>query len=200
MKVKAEMTSEFHPIKVVAHPIHIETRNDGVQIINSEQALHEYARCWTDQLEYWAEKTPEQMFVAQRDEQGEWQKFTYAQTVKRVRQIASWLLTQPVSVERPIVFLCGNSVEHLMLALAGMYVGIAHAPVSPAYSLIATDYSKLQHIFKILTPGLIVVDELAPYENAIQSVCQDTTTPVAVIKGDITAQKITNPTISFSTF
>lgn len=200
MKVKAEMTSEFHPIKVVAHPIHIETRNDGVQIINSEQALHEYARCWTDQLEYWAEKTPEQMFVAQRDEQGEWQKFTYAQTVKRVRQIASWLLTQPVSVERPIVFLCGNSVEHLMLALAGMYVGIAHAPVSPAYSLIATDYSKLQHIFEILTPGLIVVDELAPYENAIQSVCQDTATPVAVIKGDITAQKITNPTISFSTF
>jgi len=44
-----------------------------------------------------------------------------------------------------------------MLALAGMYVGVAHSPLSPAYSLIATDYSKLQGIFDILTPGMIVV-------------------------------------------
>ncbi|MCW4627914.1 AMP-binding protein [Marinomonas rhodophyticola] len=145
------MNGEFHPIKVVAHPIDIEKREDGVQIINSQKALDDYARCWTDQLEYWAEKTPDQLFVAERDEQGDWHKVTYAQAVTRVRKIASWLLTQPVSVERPIVFLCGNSLEHLMLALAGMYVGIAHSPLSPAYSLIATDYTKLQGIFDILT-------------------------------------------------
>lgn len=194
------MNGEFHPIKVVAYPIHIEDREGGVQIISSQKALDEYARCWTDQLAVWADKTPNQVFVAQRNDNGEWDEVTYAQALKRVRQIASWLIKQPVSLERPIVFLCGNSVEHLMLALAGMYVGIAHSPVSPAYSLVATDYAKLQHIFDVLTPGLIVVDDLAPYEKAIKAVCTDTSTPVAVIKGDIKPQTITNPTISFDEF
>ncbi|WP_417527547.1 feruloyl-CoA synthase [Marinomonas shanghaiensis] len=195
------MNGEFHPIKVVAHPISVEKREDGVQIINSQKALDDYARCWTDQLEYWADKTPDQLFVAERDAQGEWQKVTYAQAVSRVRKIAAWILTQSVSVERPIVFLCGNSLEHLMLALAGMYVGIAHSPLSPAYSLIATDYTKLQGIFDILTPGMIVVDELAPYEKAIQAVCHDDHIPVMVLKGNGGANggatQITNPVISF---
>ena len=194
------MNGEFHPIKVVAYPIHVEQRKDGVHIINSQKTLDEYARCWTDQLEYWANKTPDQTFVAQRNDQGEWQQVTYAQAVTRVRKIASWLMTQPVSVERPIVFLCGNSVEHLMLALAGMYVGIAHSPLSPAYSLIATDYSKLQGILDILTPGLIVVDELAPYEKAIKAVCHNVKPPVVVIKGDTTPQQIDNPTVAFQSF
>ncbi|MBJ7538565.1 feruloyl-CoA synthase [Marinomonas transparens] len=193
------MNVGFHPIKVVAHPIEVAKLADGVQIVSSQKPLGDYARCWTDQLEYWAKQAPERVFVAQRNAQGEWDEVTYAEAVIRARKIASWLLTQPVSVERPIVFLCGNSVEHLMLALAGMYVGIAHAPVSPAYSLVATDYTKLKNIFDILTPGLIVVDDLAPFEKAIKAVCSDTQTPVVVIKGDTTAQQIVNPTIAFQT-
>jgi len=194
------MNAGFHPIKVVAHPIDIIEHEAGVQIITSQQPLDDYARCWTDQLEYWAKEAPQRVFVAQRDEKGEWDNITYSQAVSRIRKIASWLLTQPVSDERPIVFLCGNSAEHLMLALAGMYVGIAHAPLSPAYSLIATDYTKLQNIFDILTPGMIVVDELAPYEKAIQAVCQDIDIPVVVIKGETTPIQIANPTISFQSF
>lgn len=191
------MSVGFHPIKVVAHPIEVIKQDDGVQIINSQKPLDAFARCWTDQLEYWAKEAPDRVFVAQRDEQGEWDEITYSEAVTRARRIASWLLTQPVSTERPIVFLCGNSAEHLMLALAGMYVGIAHSPLSPAYSLIATDYAKLQGIMDILTPGLIVVDELAPYEKAIKAVCRDEQTPVMVIKGDTQAQQIANPTMSY---
>lgn len=194
------MNVGFHPIKVVAHPVNIDVQDNGVQLISSTKPLAEFARCWTDRLEYWAEQAPDRVFVAQRNDTGEWDEVTYSQALARVRKIASWLITQPVSVERPIVFLCGNSVEHLMLALAGMYVGIAHSPVSPAYSLVATDYTKLQHIFDVLTPGLIVVDNLAPYEKAISAVCKDETTPIAVIKGDITPKQVKNPTISFDEF
>lgn len=194
------MNSGFHPIKVVAHPIDVTKRDDGSQIIHSQKALGDYARCWTDRLAYWAEQKPDAVFVAQRNEVGEWEEVTYAQTLVRVRELASWLLTQPVSLEHPIVFLCGNSVEHLMLALAGMYIGVAHSPISPAYSLVAKDYTKLKHIFNVLTPGLIVVDELAPYENAISSVCQDKKTPVVVLKGNIVPERITNPTLSYQEF
>ncbi len=193
------MSGEFHPIKVVSHPVTVEERADGVQIVNSQTELGEYARCLTDRLAYWADKTPDTVFVAQRNAQGEWDEVTYAQAMKRVRQLASWLLTQPVSKEKPIVFLCGNSVEHLLLALAGMYIGIPHTPLSPAYSLIATDYAKLKHILGLVTPGLLVVDKLAPYEKAIKAVCGDDI-PVAVMHGDAQAQQINNPVIAFTEF
>jgi feruloyl-CoA synthase len=98
------MLGEFHPIKVVTHPISVEHRPEGVQIIRSQTELADYARCLTDRLVYWADTTPDTVFVAQRNAQGEWDKVTYAQALSRVKQLASWLLQQPVSTERPIVF------------------------------------------------------------------------------------------------
>lgn len=193
------MTSEFHPIKVVSHSVAIEKRDNGEQIVSCATPLAEYARCLTDRLEYWAEKTPDAVFVAQRDDNDEWDRYTYAEALVKVRQLASWLLEQPVSPERPIAFLSGNSLEHLLLAMAGYYIGVPHAPVSPAYSLIATDYSKLKHVIELLTPGLIVVDKLGPYEKAINAVA-DTDVPVAVMYGDTKAELIKNPTVSFSEF
>lgn len=193
------MTSEFHPIKVVSFPVAVEKRSNGEMIVRSEEPLGEYARSLTDRLAYWAETTPDTVFVAQRDKQGEWQTYTYAQALTKVQQLASWLLTQNVSAERPIAFLCGNNVEHLLLALAGYYIGVPHSPVSPAYSLIATDYTKLKHVLDTLTPGLVVVDKLAPYENGIAAACA-ADVPVAVIEGDIEAQKISNPTLAFTDF
>ncbi|SBT16640.1 Carboxylic acid reductase [Marinomonas gallaica] len=193
------MTSEFHPIKVVSHSVAIEKRDNGEQIISCQTELAEYARCLTDRLVYWAERTPEVVFVAQRDDNDEWDKYTYAEALDKVRQLASWLIEQPVSPERPIAFLSGNSLEHLMLAMAGYYIGVPHAPVSPAYSLVATDYAKLKHVIDLLTPGLIVVDKLAPYEKAIKAV-SDGDVPVAVMYGDTAPELISNPTVSFAQF
>jgi acyl-CoA synthetase (AMP-forming)/AMP-acid ligase II len=49
---------------------------------------------------------------------------------------------RPVA-ERPLVILSGNDLEHFQLALGAMYAGIPYAPLSPAYSLVATDPAKL---------------------------------------------------------
>ena len=193
------MTSEFHPIKVVSHSVAIEKRDNGEQIVQCKTPLAEYARCLTDRLVHWAEETPNTVFIAQRDDTGEWERYTYAEALTKVRQLASWLLEQPVSPERPIAFLSGNSLEHLMLAMAGYYIGVPHAPISPAYSLVATDYAKLKHVVELLTPGLIVVDKLAPYEKAIKVVA-GTDIPVAVMYGDTNAAQIENPTVSFASF
>ena len=84
-----------------------------------------------------------------------WRTITYAQTLDRVRRIGAALLTRNLSAERPIVILSGNDLEHALLGLAANYVGIPYAPVSPAYSLISSDFGKLKHIFNLLTPGLV---------------------------------------------
>ena len=36
-----------------------------------------------------------------------------------------------------------------------MYVGIPYAPISPAYSLMSSDFGKLRAIIELLTPGLV---------------------------------------------
>ena len=67
---------------------------------------------------------------------------------------AQYLLRKELSPERPLVVLSGNDLEHALLHLGAMYAGIPYAPISPAYSLLSTDFGKLRAIFELLTPGL----------------------------------------------
>ena len=53
------------------------------------------------------------------------------------------------------MILSGNDIEHALLGLAAIYVGIPYAPISPAYALISSDFGKLRYIFDLLTPGLV---------------------------------------------
>ncbi|MDP2548414.1 feruloyl-CoA synthase [Oceanobacter sp. 4_MG-2023] len=173
------MLADFHPVHVVTHRVDVEHREDGSRIIRSVGELCDYPERITDRLDYWATQTPERPFVSQRPQAGtdhqHWQTLNYADTRRRVRAIAQWLLDlridgEPLSQERPIVILSGNSSEHLLLALAAMYVGIPYAPVSTAYSTISTDFGKLRHIVETLTPGLVFADNLGPYRDAIDAV------------------------------
>ncbi|HVE53546.1 MAG TPA: feruloyl-CoA synthase, partial [Ramlibacter sp.] len=70
-------------------------------------------------------------------------------------------------VERPVAILCENGLEHALLALGCLYVGIPHCSVSPAYSTISQDYDKLRHVLDTLTPGLVFVPDAARYGKAV---------------------------------
>lgn len=168
------MLSDFHPVNVVSHSVDVEYRNDGSQVVRCDTGLDAYARTLTDRLELFAEQAPDRVFLAQRASDEHWQKLTYAQALKKVRAIASWLLTQDLSAERPVAILSGNSTEHLLMALGAMYIGVPYSPISTAYSLISTDFGKLRHVFETITPGLIFVDNLGPYRDAIDAVAPET--------------------------
>ncbi|MFY7968759.1 MAG: hypothetical protein ACOVNV_06695, partial [Pirellulaceae bacterium] len=56
-----------------------------------------------------------------------------------------------------------------LLVLAAMRIGVPVAPVSPAYSLVSTDFEKLRYILAKLTPGLIFVARAAPFERALRA-------------------------------
>ena len=83
------------------------------------------------------------------------------------RNVAQALLNRPLSAERPIAILSGNDIEHAALGLGAMYAGIPFAPISPAYSLVSSDFGKLRLIFDILTPGLVFVSAGAPFRRAL---------------------------------
>jgi acyl-CoA synthetase (AMP-forming)/AMP-acid ligase II len=74
-----------------------------------------------------------------------------------VRAIAAALLERDLSPDRPVAILSGNDIEHALLGLAAMHIGIPYAPISVPYSLMSQDFKKLAAIIDILTPGLVKV-------------------------------------------
>ena len=125
---------------------------------------------FTDRLLEGARKHPGRTLVAQRGADGEWIRLSYAEVFERARRIGQALLERGLSAERPLVILSGNDLEHFQLALGAMYAGVPYSPLSPAYSLVATDPAKLRDLIEQLTPGAIYASDGAAFARAIDAV------------------------------
>ncbi|PCJ91857.1 MAG: feruloyl-CoA synthase, partial [Hyphomicrobiales bacterium] len=102
-----------------------------------------------------------------------WRSLTYGQFLTAVEHIAQSLLDQNLSIDRPVLILSGNDIEHALLALACIHVGIPYAPISQAYSLISKDHSKLKDIVNLLNPGLIFAADGKIFDKAIAAVATE---------------------------
>ncbi len=145
-------------------------RPNGVIYVRCPQRLGEYPERVTDRLEHWAAHSPDRVFLAQRGPSGDWQTVTYAQALTRVRKLAGGLLTHGLSPERPLMILSGNSIEHGLLALAAMYVGIPYAPIAPAYSLAVKEYIALTHLWQNFAPAMVFADDGMKFGRALNAV------------------------------
>src|SRR5579863_8953278 len=160
------------PVRQVRFPpsdVECSTRPDGSLVVRPMHPLGPYPDKLTECLDHWAAHAPDRIFLAERDRSGEWRPATYAQMRASARNVAQALLDRPVSAERPIAILSGNDIEHAALGLGAMYAGIPFAPISPAYSLVSSDFGKLRMIFDILTPGLVFVSAGAPFRKALEA-------------------------------
>ena len=160
-----ERAVELGPQDVV-----LDRHKNGVIYAKSPHPLVNVPRTITTPLLKWAKETPDTIVVARRGADGEWRKLTYAQFLARIEQIGAALLARGLSEERPVAILSGNSIEHLLLLVACMHVGVPVAPISTAYSLVSSDYGKLRYVLDLLTPGLIFADDGAAYGKAIKTV------------------------------
>ena len=148
---------ESAPVREVNFPpadVTFRRSPDGAMYVRPNYPLGPYADKLTERLDHWAAAAPDRVFLAERDENGEWRKVTYAQTAGRR------LATSPGSARSrryppsgPSRFSPATISSTALLALGAMYAGIPFAPISPAYSLVSTDFGKLRHIFGLLTPG-----------------------------------------------
>ncbi|MEA2691876.1 MAG: feruloyl-CoA synthase, partial [Acidobacteriota bacterium] len=69
--------------------------------------------------------------------------------------IGSALLARGLGPERPVAILSDNGVDHGLLQLGALHVGVPVAPISPAYSLLSKDHAQLRYLLKLTRPGLI---------------------------------------------
>jgi feruloyl-CoA synthase len=162
----------IRPVRLGPTDVTIERRADGVLLLRSPHRLGDYADKLTQRLAFWAATAPDRILFAKRDPAdpaGGWRTVTYTQALDAARRIGAALLRRGLSADRPVMILSGNDIEHALLGLGANYVGIPYAPVSPAYSLISTDFGKLRHVANLLTPGLVFAADGAVFGRAIDA-------------------------------
>jgi len=137
--------------------------------LRSQEPLQAYPLRLTDRLVSGAEAHPDRVLVAQRGADGAWIEMTYADMSKSARAVGQALLDFGLSQERPLAILSGNGLEHMQLALGAMMAGIPFAPISPAYSLVSSDFGKLRHTLELLKPGLVYAGNHAAFSRAIDA-------------------------------
>src|SRR5881396_884552 len=164
-----ENRPQLVPIRFLPARVNVERRPDGIIILRSPEPPRPYARCLGEYLERWAAEKPDEVFLAEREAEI-WRKITWAETRALVYAIATSLLERGVSTERPVAILSDNSIEHALLALAAMHIGVPIAPISPAYSLMSKDFAKLKTIIDLMEPRLIFVDNVKPFEGALAAI------------------------------
>lgn len=149
----------------------MDKRDDGSILLQSAITLDDnYTRCVGEWLEHWAREAPERTWLAQRGADDEWQRITYGEARQRVIAIASWLLTQELSTERPVMILSDNSIEHALLMVAAMHIGVPASSISPGNSLMSKDYAKLRGHIELLRPGVIYADPIEKFRPALEAV------------------------------
>jgi len=181
MRTGLQSSLRFAPPRV-----EIERRRDGTILLRSPLKLGKHARAVGEWLVRWARETPERTFLAERTE-GAWRRLSYREALVLARRVAQGLLDRRLDASRPLVILSDNSIDHALLALGAMHVGVPVAPVSPAYSLMSKDFAKLKAIFELLRPGLVWTADPEKFAPALAAV-RASTTPITELLAEATSK------------
>ncbi|MDD2545913.1 MAG: feruloyl-CoA synthase [Burkholderiaceae bacterium] len=142
---------------------------EGGFLLSSPEPLGEVTRCIGDWLEHWAQATPNALFLAERDAEGEWVKLTYAEVREKIGALAQGLLDSGLEENATVVCLSDNSLDQALLMFATMHIGRSFTAITSAYSRLAKEYSKIAGILNELQPGLIYAADGAVYGPAIRA-------------------------------
>jgi feruloyl-CoA synthase len=154
-------------VRFFSPDVELTRQSGGAWQMRSVEPLAEYDNRVGDWLDYWARQAPGRTFLVEQTGTGE-RTICYGRARDTTQELAEGLLGCGLGPNRPLAILAANGIDHALIMLAALYVGIPIAPIAPAYALQSTDYIKLCHAFRLLTPGLVVVDDGVEYRNAIQ--------------------------------
>ncbi len=159
-------------------------------MLGSARALGAVPRSLGVLLERWAGREPDRVFLAERDAAGGWRRITYEEASRAANAIAQSLLDRKLGPERPLLILAENGIDHALMALGAMHVGIPVVPVSTAYARLSQDFGKLRYIFGLVEPGLVYVDEADRYAKALEAIGA-TRLEIVASRGSLGATRVT---------
>jgi feruloyl-CoA synthase len=137
-------------------------------VLRALQPLREHGTNLASFLFEWAATAPERVFVAERAAHGAWRTVSYAEAARTASSVAQALIDRGLDQSRMVMVLSGNGVDHALLMLGAFLAGVPICPVSPAYSLLSTDYGRLRHIHRLIEPALVFVDSYDAFGPALE--------------------------------
>ena len=162
------------PVKLWSPDLAWEERANGEIIVWRRDPLGPFPEKLNERLVHWARTTPDRIWMADRRGREAWRTITYSEALDSVTRIGQFLIDHGLSVERPLVVLSENSIEHALMVLGAQHVGIASAAITPVYAT-AADLGKLVDVRTQITPGLVFADDAAPFRRALDEVFGDGT-------------------------
>lgn len=149
-------------------------RDDGAFVLRSPEPLGAHARCIGEWLERWARETPDMPALAERHEgrAGPWRTLTYGDLRQAVGAVAQALLDLHLPAGRPIAILSDNAVDHAILLLAAMHVGITPCSLSSAYSR-SRDPARLHSMLAVLEPSLVYASDAEVFAPGLAGAVPD---------------------------
>jgi len=154
-----------------------ERDSDGTVRVKARRELGPYARSATDDLRIWAGRTPDAVFVAERGEHG-WRGLSYGDAFARVRRLGAGLLESGASADSPLAIVAENGIDHALVSLAGMYVGIPVAPISVGYASPEAAPERLRDLLAKLGPALVfasdprIAERVAPLARTVTTLAE----------------------------
>lgn len=145
-----------------------EELGDGQFILRNPSALEAYARCVGEYLETWSRLTPDALAFAEPQASGGWREIRWGALRLEVGRIAQGLIDLKLAPDAPIVVLSDNSLDHMLLLLAGMHIGRAVCSVSSGYTRLAKgDFTRIHGILRALQPALVYGADSTVYGPAL---------------------------------
>lgn len=158
----------FRRIPWPARDIEVDRRADGTVLMRSRLPLDPVPDHVPGLLRRWGIEAPQRTWLAQRrGPDRAWRRVSYGEALATVDALSQALIDLGLGPGRPVMILSGNSLEHALLTMAAMQVGAPAAPVSPAYSLVSQDHAKLRHVFALVEPGMVFVQDGPPFDRAL---------------------------------
>jgi feruloyl-CoA synthase len=171
------LTALFAAPSIVAEP----PDADGSLLLRSAEPLGDYPATVMHSVRAWAAADPGHPLVAERVASGGWRVCGYGQAVAAADAIGQALLDRGLGPGRPLLVLSGNGVDHLLVTMAALTVGVPVAPVSVAYSLQSRDHARIRAISELIRPGAVYADDAGRFAAALDAI---TAVPAIVSVGD----------------
>ncbi len=160
----------FRPLAQKAPDIECIRKDDGTIYLKQRHAVGERPRSIPHALATRAGIHPDRDWLKQRNHETDaWEAITYGEGLSMSRALAQAFLDMGARPDAPVMILSGNSIESGLVMVAAMTIGAPAAPISTPYSTMSTDFEKLKHCFNAVKPKVIFVQQLAPFENALNA-------------------------------
>ena len=176
------MKMGMRPVALPWDNVTFEPSPEGSLRVRNSAPLSPYPDRLTERLRHWAQVAPDRGLLASRDGES-WRKVTYLEAFNSACAIGQALLDRGLSVTRPVLILSGNGIEHGLLSLGCLHVGIPFVPLSTAYSLSSTDFARLRDIVALVRPGLVFADDGDRYAAALRA-CIPQDVEVVILRRD----------------